>query len=213
MTERLLRLVLNTLRRHGLRPPPRRESPSVRKALARLDGDPASPIGLSELAKLVEVSRFQLLRGFAREVGTTPHAYLVQRRIHFARRLLVAGLPIVEAAMEAGFADQSHLTRAFVSQFGITPAGTLLQSPEIQPLCNSVQDRRREAARFFTVNDIVMINIRACRDDERATILQIIKCRRRGLSWRNTRRLLARAVHVIRRVRARDRRQCRVLGL
>jgi AraC-like DNA-binding protein len=76
---------------------------------------------LTELAKLVGVSRFQLLRGFAREVGTTPHAYLVQRRIQFARRLLVAGRPIVEAAIDAGFADQSHLTRAFVRQFGITP--------------------------------------------------------------------------------------------
>jgi AraC-like DNA-binding protein len=111
-----------TLRRHGLRPPPRSESsPSVRKALARLDGDPASPIGLTELAELAGVSRFQLLRGFAREVGTTPHAYLMQRRIQSARRLLVAGRPIVEAAIEAGFADQSHLTRAFVRQFGITP--------------------------------------------------------------------------------------------
>jgi AraC-like DNA-binding protein len=122
LAESLLRLVMNTMRRHGLRPPPRREaSPSVRKALARLDGDPASPIGLTELAELAGVSRFQLLRGFAREVATTPHAYLVQRRIQFARRLLAAGRPIVEAAIDAGFADQSHLTRAFVRQFGITP--------------------------------------------------------------------------------------------
>jgi len=121
LTESLLRLVMNALRRHGLRPPRKESSPSVRKALARLDGDPASPISLTELAKLVGVNRFQLLRGFAREVGTTPHAYLVQRRIQFARRLLVAGRPIVEAAIDAGFADQSHLTRAFVRQFGITP--------------------------------------------------------------------------------------------
>jgi len=122
LADSLLRLVMNTLRRHGLRPPPRRESPpSVRKALARLDGDPASPIGLTELAELVGVSRFQLLRGFAREVGTTPHAYLMQRRIQLVRRLLVAGRPIAEAAIDAGFADQSHLTRAFVRQFGVTP--------------------------------------------------------------------------------------------
>ena len=29
--------------------------------------------------------------------------------------------PIVDAAINAGFADQSHMTRAFVRQFGVTP--------------------------------------------------------------------------------------------
>ena len=109
-------------RYYGLRPPPGSErSAPVKKALARLDGDAASPIGLNELAELAGLSRFQLLRVFVREVGATPHAYLVQRRVHLACRLLAGGRPIVEAAMDAGFADQSHLTRAFVRQFGVTP--------------------------------------------------------------------------------------------
>jgi AraC-like DNA-binding protein len=93
----------------------------VRKALERFDGDAASPTRLTELAELAGISRFQLLRAFVREVGATPHAYLVQRRVFLARRLLAAGRPIVEAAMDAGFADQSHLTLAFVRQFGVTP--------------------------------------------------------------------------------------------
>jgi len=122
LAESLISLIMNALRRHGLRPPPRRESsPSVRKALARLDDDPASAVRLTELAELAGVSRFQLLRSFAREVGTTPHAYLVQRRVQLARKLLAGGQSIVEAAIDAGFADQSHLTRAFVRQFGVTP--------------------------------------------------------------------------------------------
>jgi AraC-like DNA-binding protein len=76
---------------------------------------------LAELAELSGVSRFQLLRGFACEVGATPHAYLVQRRVGLARQLLAAGQSIVDAAINAGFADQSHMTRAFVRQFGVTP--------------------------------------------------------------------------------------------
>jgi len=120
--ESLLRLVMHVLRRHGLRPAPAsRTSPLVAKALARLDEDPAAPISLTELAELVGVSRFQLLRSFAREVGATPHAYLIQRRVRLARQLLAAGQTIVEAAINAGFADQSHMTRAFVRQFGVTP--------------------------------------------------------------------------------------------
>jgi len=92
----------------------------VKKALARLDSDAASPIRLTELAELARISRYQMLRAFVREVGATPHAYLVQRRIYLARRLLAAGRRIVDAAMDAGFDDQSHLTRAFVRQFGVT---------------------------------------------------------------------------------------------
>jgi AraC-like DNA-binding protein len=122
LEENLLRVIMRISRCHGLRPPPGREpSPPVKKALARLDGDAASPIRLTELAELVGISRYQLLRAFVREVGATPHAYLVQRRVFLARRLLAAGRPIVQAAMDAGFADQSHLTRAFVRQFGVTP--------------------------------------------------------------------------------------------
>ena len=67
------------------------------------------------------MSRFQLLRGFTRDVGITPHAYLIQKRIGLCRRLLAAGQSLADAALLAGFADQSHMTRAFVRQFGITP--------------------------------------------------------------------------------------------
>lgn len=97
-------------------------SPRVARAVARLDEAPAEPVTLGDLAALAGVSRFQLLRGFSREVGTTPHAYLIQRRVRLARQLLAAGCGPAEAAAAAGFADQSHLTRAFVRQLGVTPA-------------------------------------------------------------------------------------------
>jgi AraC-like DNA-binding protein len=96
-------------------------SPCVTRAVRLLDDAPARPVTLAELAALSGVSRFQLLRGFVREVGITPHAYLVQRRVRLARRLLARGLPLAEAAIEAGFCDQSHMTRAFVRQLGVTP--------------------------------------------------------------------------------------------
>jgi AraC-like DNA-binding protein len=35
--------------------------------------------------------------------------------------LIAHGNSIADAAAEAGFADQSHLTRAFTRQFGISP--------------------------------------------------------------------------------------------
>ncbi len=121
--ETLLRSLIHVLRRHGVAQPHSGGPPAcIAKAMRRLDASPESNVSLAELAALSGVSRFQLLRGFARELGITPHAYIVQRRVRLARRFLVAGQTPVEAAFRAGFADQSHMTRAFVRQFGVTPA-------------------------------------------------------------------------------------------
>ena len=98
-----------------------RPTPCVRRARERIDADPAAPVTLSQLAAELSLSRYQLIRGFARELGLTPHAYVLQRRIAIARRLIQAGRPLAEVAILAGFYDQSHLTRCFVRQFGVTP--------------------------------------------------------------------------------------------
>jgi AraC-like DNA-binding protein len=78
-------------------------------------------VSLAELAALAGVSRFQLLRAFSRELGITPHAYLMQRRVLLAQRFLADGETHAQAAIQAGFSDQSHMTRAFVRQVGVTP--------------------------------------------------------------------------------------------
>jgi AraC-like DNA-binding protein len=120
--ENLLRCLMRILHNHGVHGARAAgASPPVMKAVRRLDSAPQVPTSLAELAALSGVSRFQLLRGFAREVGTTPHAYLVQRRVRLVRQLLAAGRSPADAAVVAGFADQSHMTRAFVRQLGITP--------------------------------------------------------------------------------------------
>jgi AraC-like DNA-binding protein len=93
----------------------------IRRARDRIDADPAAPLTLTELAREADLSRYQLLRAFARELGLTPHAYILQRRIALARQLIRGGRALAEVAMAAGFYDQSHLHRCFVRQFGVTP--------------------------------------------------------------------------------------------
>jgi AraC-like DNA-binding protein len=95
---------------------------SIRRTRDRIDADPAANLTLAGLAAETGTSRYQLLRAFARELGLTPHAYIVQQRLALARRLIRAGSTLVDTASAAGFSDQSHLTRAFVRQFGVTPA-------------------------------------------------------------------------------------------
>jgi len=96
-------------------------SAPIMRAKTRIDDDPSSPVTLAELAEASGVSRFQLIRGFAKAIGLTPHAYLVQRRIEMARRLILAGELLAAAAAAAGFADQSHMTRIFVRKYGLSP--------------------------------------------------------------------------------------------
>jgi AraC-like DNA-binding protein len=121
--ESLLCSLMQILRRHAVkRPTYGGPSQCVAKAIRRLDSAPETSVSLAELAALSGVSRFQLLPGFARELGITPHAYLVQRRVRLAKQLLSSGATPAQAAMQAGFADQSHMTRAFVRQLGITPS-------------------------------------------------------------------------------------------
>jgi AraC-like DNA-binding protein len=120
--ESLLSCLMLVLQRHRVSADGKAcASPSVLKAVRRLDTAPEVPTTLAELAALAGVNKFQLLRGFVRDVGTTPHAYLIQRRVRLVRRFLHDGRSPAEAALLAGFADQSHMTRAFVRQCGITP--------------------------------------------------------------------------------------------
>lgn len=91
---------------------------AVRDRLADT-GMPAPSLG--ELATLAGSSRFQLLRRFTRRHGLPPHAWLLQQRLEQARRLVRDGQGLAEAALQAGFADQSHMTRLFSRQFGYTP--------------------------------------------------------------------------------------------
>lgn len=87
----------------------------------RIDDDPGAALTLAALAAQAGLSRYQFLRGFARLTGLTPHAYLMQRRLHSARRRIAAGVSLAEVAAMAGFADQSHMTRLFVRSFGLPP--------------------------------------------------------------------------------------------
>lgn len=77
-------------------------------------------VTLEELGMACGISKYHLIRQFARHVGLPPHAFQIHVRIERARELLRRGLSAVEVAMIVGFADQSHLNRHFGRIWGIT---------------------------------------------------------------------------------------------
>lgn len=78
-------------------------------------------LSLEDLAARFDCTPYHLIRFFKKAVGLTPHAYLVQLRVEKAKHLLARGHSIVDAALETGFTDQSHLTRHFKTKLGIPP--------------------------------------------------------------------------------------------
>lgn len=80
-------------------------------------------ITLESLAREAGYSRAHFLRMFHKSTGTTPHQYVMQRRVARAEQLLTASpLGVAEIAAACGFSSQAHLTLTFKKQTGITPA-------------------------------------------------------------------------------------------
>ncbi len=74
-----------------------------------------------ELETVSGLDRYTLSRHFRALYATSPHRFLLMRRLKYARDMIKAGEPLAEVAAATGFADQSHLNRQFKKAFGITP--------------------------------------------------------------------------------------------
>lgn len=101
--------------------------------------DTAGTVSVPALAREAGVHRVHLARTFRDHVGVPVTVYARQLRLEAARDHLVEGLPPARAAARAGFADQSHLTRAMRAAWGVTPGA-------LQRGVTGVQDARHAAA-------------------------------------------------------------------
>ena len=87
-----------------------------------IDENYGEHITLDQLCRCGGFSKSGLLRAFTREKGVTPYRYLQAVRIGRAKTLLEQGASPAEAALQTGFADQSHFTRFFTQFIGLPPA-------------------------------------------------------------------------------------------
>jgi AraC-like DNA-binding protein len=122
--ESRLALVEDRLRQHlGRRPAAETRDRGMAAALRdRLDASLPAGLSLTQAADELGVSNAYLVRAFTREYGLPPHRYLTGRRLDLARRLLLDGRTPAAVAAEAGFYDQSHLSRHFQRFLGTSPA-------------------------------------------------------------------------------------------
>ena len=93
----------------------------LNRARTMIAADPAKRHSLDTLEKVAKLDRWTLARQFRAAFGTSPSRYRTMRQLDIVRRLILSGMPLVEASLRAGFADQSHMTRQFRKAFGLTP--------------------------------------------------------------------------------------------
>jgi AraC-like DNA-binding protein len=79
------------------------------------------PTPASTLERVAGIDRFTIARHFRWAFGTSPDRYRTLRRLAVARAAIEDGRSLAGAAAEAGFADQSHMTRQFKRTYGFTP--------------------------------------------------------------------------------------------
>jgi AraC family transcriptional regulator of arabinose operon len=94
----------------------------IRKATAYLEGDPARPFSLAEVAQHCGLSASRFSHLFKQQMQMTPRQFSEKLRLELAQQLLAnTGLSVREVAYKAGFEDPLYFSRRFVRAFGRTP--------------------------------------------------------------------------------------------
>ena len=79
-------------------------------------------VSLEEVALACELSPSGFARGFKRNTGLTPYQWFLSLRVNQAMELMkTSDSPLVDIALQSGFADQSHFTRVFKEKVGTSP--------------------------------------------------------------------------------------------
>lgn len=78
-------------------------------------------VSVEELSDVCGLSKFHLIRAFKKRFGITPRKFLISQRVSVAKQLMVSGVTPIQAALDAGFNDQSHLNRCFKKLTTLSP--------------------------------------------------------------------------------------------
>ena len=100
-----------------------KESSVAQQILAELDKAIDSSVSIDDICNTLFISRSKMIREFKKQYHQTPHAYLLGRKIGFAKMLLQnTSHPIKSIATHLGFADEHYFANVFKKKTGMTPS-------------------------------------------------------------------------------------------
>jgi AraC family transcriptional regulator, regulatory protein of adaptative response / methylated-DNA-[protein]-cysteine methyltransferase len=100
---------------------PTSDYPLVRRAIEFISAEYRGQPSLAAIAQALGTTETELEAAFRRWAGLTPKAFLQAVTIDHARRLLAAGLPLLDTAIEVGLSGPSRLHDLFVKHEAMSP--------------------------------------------------------------------------------------------
>jgi AraC family transcriptional regulator len=95
----------------------------VRLVIDYIDAHLTERTTISDLAGLVNLTRYHFMRAFKQAVGVPPHQFMIGRRVERAKEMLSdQNQTIAGVALRTGFSTPLQLTRAFRRVVGTTPS-------------------------------------------------------------------------------------------
>ena len=113
----------STAERSALRGPSGLPAAALRRATDYIEENLAEDLSLAAVARAASFSPYHFARLFKASTGSSPHQYVIRRRVERARRLLATtDWSLAFIAQEVGFASGSHLARHFRRLLGVSPS-------------------------------------------------------------------------------------------
>ncbi len=102
-------------------PVPTGKDSKIENALSYINEHLSERLTVDMLAEKVYLSKYHFMRLFKESTGSTVHAYVRQKRLLYAAKLIREGVNANKAAADAGFSDYSTFHRAFRESFSVSP--------------------------------------------------------------------------------------------
>jgi AraC-like DNA-binding protein len=104
----------------------------IQKIIEIIEKNEEKKMLIRELSESVSLSDSRLQHLFKEQMGVSIKRYLLWKRMSDALHIIIKGKDFTFAAHEAGFADSSHLSRAFKEHFGIKLSDIFKNSRSVQ---------------------------------------------------------------------------------
>ncbi|MFD3259647.1 helix-turn-helix domain-containing protein [Paenibacillus lentus] len=92
----------------------------VRKAKEVMHSNLGQVLKIEDISTLFGMSKYQFIRSFKANTGTSPYQYYLNCKVERAKRLIEENRDIYLAVTECGFVDLAHLNRHFKNVYGTT---------------------------------------------------------------------------------------------
>ena len=125
----------------------------LQRVLSHINENLSQTLSVAELAQVVGMSQYYFSKLFKMSTGSTPHQYVMRRRVERAQELLrETRMALADVGATVGFETQSHFTSVFRRLVGVTPRhyrersqAALTMHPELHRQDHTPEEQQKSA--------------------------------------------------------------------